>query len=524
MNGGSPQQAPISQWWQAYPQVYPTALLNVPSKAGYTFKGYGYWQWSYVNGNTWYGLWDEFGKPANYFVSGSNFTVEALWVAEDYILKIDNQGGNITPANPEEQEFTIKYDDKLPVLYIAPTKFGYTFGGYYDQPNGQGTQYYDSQLKPQRDKYGNANDTNLYAYWVSKQYTIKLIYDNSNIVQGTGGDTSVAVALHQDMPYAKAPTPIQSGYVFDGYYQAPFGEGTKYYNADMSSAHVYDNVNSANNIVYTNIYANFVKLPAQYAMVNLDPTNGQAPFSLDLELGKPMPTILKPIKENSTFLGYYDTKDTSGKKYYNANGTSARNWDGYNDMWIYAVWQPKDVTPEPNNKHTIYLDNQDGGYKPSELQVEVGKAMPAITIPEYSGTHSIGSNTTACFVFNGYYNTKDTSGKMYYDNTGASVRNWDGTNGSTLYAVWEEKIVTSTSKVTLEDGFNISITITVEYNKPMPAGLWPPMHPDFEGNYIFMGYFDDRGVQYYDGDMNSMRNWDRIDANVYLGGRYRKGY
>ena len=54
---------------------------------------------------------------------------------------------------------------------------------------------------------------------------------------GTTGDTSVTCIIGFDMPEANMPT--KGGYTFDGYFTETSG-GTKYYNADGSSAHVWD--------------------------------------------------------------------------------------------------------------------------------------------------------------------------------------------------------------------------------------------------------------------------------------------
>ena len=48
-----------------------------------------------------------------------------------------------------------------------------------------------------------------------------------------------------------------------------------------------------------------------------------------------MPAITVPKKEGYIFNGYYDANDV---KYYNADGTSAKNWDKYGDATLYAKW------------------------------------------------------------------------------------------------------------------------------------------------------------------------------------------
>lgn len=54
-------------------------------------------------------------------------------------------------------------------------------------------------------------------------------------------------------------------------------------------------------------------------------------------LNSEMPSIVPPTKVGYTFNGYYDSA-SNGTKYYNANGTSARNWDKNSDATLYAKW------------------------------------------------------------------------------------------------------------------------------------------------------------------------------------------
>ena len=67
----------------------------------------------------------------------------------------------------------------------------------------------------------------------AETYTVTL--DKQN---GTGGTSSVTVKKGSAMPSATAPT--RSGYTFKGYYSGTNGSGTKYYNANMTSARSWD--------------------------------------------------------------------------------------------------------------------------------------------------------------------------------------------------------------------------------------------------------------------------------------------
>ncbi len=59
----------------------------------------------------------------------------------------------------------------------APTKKGYTFGGYYTSRNGQGTKYYSASMSSSRSWDKTANVT-LYAYWIEDDNGIKLTSSN----------------------------------------------------------------------------------------------------------------------------------------------------------------------------------------------------------------------------------------------------------------------------------------------------------------------------------------------------------
>ena len=70
-------------------------------------------------------------------------------------------------------------------------------------------------------------------YWEGEKYAVTL-----NHQEGDGGSESVEVVYGMPMPTADAPT--REGYLFAGYFTEANGEGTQYYNPDMSSARDWD--------------------------------------------------------------------------------------------------------------------------------------------------------------------------------------------------------------------------------------------------------------------------------------------
>lgn len=86
--------------------------------------------------------------------------------------------------------------------------------------------------------------------------------------------------------------------------------------------------------------------------------------SISVEYGKTMPEITLPTKVGYVFGGYWTEKDGHGVKYYNADGTVTRNYDG-SDSMIYALWIPGNDTAytvchfkEDSNNRYVLADTE----------------------------------------------------------------------------------------------------------------------------------------------------------------------
>ena len=96
-------------------------------------------------------------------------------------------------------------------------------------------------------------------------------------------------------------------------------------------------------------FAAFVKDAATTAVnvytVTLDAQGGEGGTpSVAAPYGQPMPTATMPTKDGYAFLGYFDA---NGKKYYNADGTSAANWDKTAATTLYAQWVAEGAEGNP---------------------------------------------------------------------------------------------------------------------------------------------------------------------------------
>ncbi|MBO6302969.1 MAG: InlB B-repeat-containing protein [Ruminiclostridium sp.] len=188
--------------------------LKNPTRTGYTFKG---WSGTGLSGDT---------NTTVSVAKGStgNRTYTANWTANTYTVTLNNQSATTAGT----ASVTATYGSAMPSI-TKPTKTGYTFGGYYTETNGGGTQYYTSTGASARN-WDKTSATTLYAKWTANTYTVTLNKNN-----GTGGTASVTATYGSAMPSATMPT--RTGYTFAGYYDTNAATGgTQYYTASGASA------------------------------------------------------------------------------------------------------------------------------------------------------------------------------------------------------------------------------------------------------------------------------------------------
>ncbi|GAB1456724.1 hypothetical protein MASR2M48_20320 [Spirochaetota bacterium] len=268
----------------------------------------------------------------------------------------------------------------------APSRTGYTFGGYYTETLGNGTKYYNSNMSSARNWDQTAADT-LYAKWTANTYTVTLNKQN-----GSGGSSSVTATYAAAMPSATAPA--WSGYTFDGYYTSTSGSGTPYYNASMGSVRNWDQAAA------DTLYAKWT------VAVTLDKQSGSGgTSSITAVYGTGMPSASAPSRTGYTFGGYYTGTSGAGDRYYNADMTSAHTWDISNSK-LYAKWTA--------NTYTVNLNAQ-GRAGSTSVSAVYDAAMPSASGP----TPRIGEG------FSGYYSNSNGSGTQYYTTAMASAHSWD---------------------------------------------------------------------------------------------------
>ena len=458
-NGGSTSTASKTAY-----SGYPVGSLPTPTRIGYTFIG-------------WFRATGESAQvtDSTEITSSSPVTIYAHWKANTYDVTLNNQ--STTSAGSTSVKAT--YDNAMPSITL-PARTGYTFNGYYTEQDGNGTQYYSGAGASARN-WNLTSDTTLYAYWTANTYTVTLNNQNATIA----GSTSVEATYNAAMPSFTKPD--RTGYTFGGYYTEQNGSGTQYYTAAGDSTR---NWNLTNDTI---LYAYWTANTYTVTLNNQSATTAGS-TSVKATYNAAMPSLTKPTRTGYTFGGYYTEQNGSGTQYYTAAGASARNWNIADDTTLYAYWTA--------NIYTVTLNNQSATTAGStSVKATYNAAMPSFTKPAKTG-----------YAFGGYYTAQNGSGTQYYTAAGASARNWNLTNNTTLYAHWTANIYT----VTLNNQSATtagSTSVKATYNAAMPSLTKPA-----RTGYTFGGYYtaqNGSGTQYYTAAGASARNWN-LASNTTL--------
>lgn len=409
-------------------------------------------------------------------VSGSSFTfgnnnaaVRADWAANAYSVKFNSNGGSGTMS---DESFT--YGTAKALTANSFSRTGYTFSGWNTKSDGSGTSYSDRQTVNNLSSTNGAAVT-LYAKWTANKYTVT--FDGQGV---SANPSQVSAVYGSAMPKVTAVS--RTGYTFGGYYTGKNGTGTKYYNADGTSA---NNMANAGNMT---LYAMWT---ANNYNVTFDSQGGSQVNSVTAKYDSAMPSITAPTRTGYKFSGFYTSANGQGTKYYNADGTSAKNMTNAGALKLYASWY------ENSYKITFDKNGADGADFSKTL-----KYSQSYTIPENTFTK------TGC-TFTGWNTSSDGNGKMYAPGTTVSKLLSDDNAEIKLYAVWEANTYTVALDGNGADKYVSSVKAV--YDSVMPTIDVPERK-----GYIFGGYFDSNSKQYYLSDGTSSVKMDVASDSLKL--------
>lgn len=386
-----------------------------------------------------------------------NLVLHAKWNPEPYEITYELDGGTNSEANPATYtaEDTVKLAD--------PVKAGYSFLGWYTTADGTGTKVTEIAV-------GNRGAKTFYALWTPMEQTYE-IHHMLQTVDGTSyedAETVKATALTGTKVTAGAEqSKTYTGFTFSGILTDDStgivpGEGTLvlklYYNRNIYDV-TFSGTNSADqtvNVPYqgkvnepetpvkagytftgwyvtaepsrlwnfgTDVVTGTTELRAGWSAntynVTFDLCSGAGgDGNVQATYDSALPTITVPARVGYQFAGYYDQAE-GGTKYYNADGSSAINWNKAGDTTLYAQWTA-------NSYQVIFNANGGSGSMDAE-EFAYGEEKPLST----------NGFTKTGYAFVGW-TTGEIAGDVIYTD-GASVSNLTTEQGGivNLYAVWK---------------------------------------------------------------------------------------
>ena len=380
-----------------------TATMPInPTKEGYIFGGW----YTEVNGEG-----TEF--TANTKVIG-DITVYAKWNSYSYTVTFDNQ--DTTTASDPTSKTVISPNTTVDVLPTAPEKIGYTFGGWYTEVNGEGSEF-TSNTKV-------IGDITVYAKW---NYSYEVTFDSQEAT--TPSDPTSKTVISPNTTVDVLPTaPEKIGYTFGGWYTEVNGEGTEF---------------TANTKVIGDItvYAKWNSYSYTVTFDNQDTTTASDPTSKTVISPNTTVDVLPtaPEKIGYTFGGWYTEVNGGGSEF-------TSNTKVIGDITVYAKWN--------SYSYTVTFDSQEAttpSDPTSKTVISPNTTVDGLpTVPEKTG-----------YIFGGWYTEENGGGIEFIESTIV-------TEDITVYAKWGDEFIIPNS-----NGVKINF-------KKVPAGKFTMGSPSSE--------------------------------------------
>ena len=360
----------------------------------------------------------------------SDITVYAVWMNNPtFIVTFDGQDAT-TNANPSSKP-VISPAVTVGSLPAPPTKTGYSFGGWYTQPNGKGTAFLANTVV-------NSNQT-VYAKWTAETYQIIYKDQGGTAFSGTHG-SNYPTSHTYGVKKTTLVAPTKDGYGFGGWYAESDCSGVPIDSLDPQSISsdiiLYAKwVSHAYNVVFDSWGANTSATPGTILVESPATTVGSLPTP--------------PTKTGYSFGGWYTQPNGKGTAFL-ANTVVNGN------QTVYAKW----------NAETYQIIYKDQG----------GNAFSGIPGSNHPIRHTYGANTTLVnptregYSFSGWYLDSGCTGSAI-TSLGATAY----TETITIYAKW----IPEYYSVNFESITNGSITANVTANIIFGTSVTLTVLPDY---------------------------------------------
>ncbi len=302
-------------------------LANGPTRANYSFAGWNDGSSTFVAGST-------------YRVSSSNVTLTASWVRIFWVHYNFNGANEAEPADIE------KLDQSSHIAALAPTRNGYTFGGWTAQngdPIAAGSTF-----------TVDSNHYILSATWNPISYSVSYTSAGSNL------PTEANKTIGQAFTIGSAPN--RAGYIFAGWNDGAltYGPGSTYVVGDQ------------------NVNLTAVWNPINYRITyDLNSGTSSVPVQANRTIGQTFELAAAPTRHGYTFVKWSD-----GTADYLPGSTYTT---GSSNITLTAIWTATQRT-------ITYNLNGASGNAPVETAKVIGDSFSLAAAPAYSGQVFVGWN------------------------------------------------------------------------------------------------------------------------------------
>ena len=280
----------------------PYGDLPIPNKNGYSFD-----KWYKTN------EFKDAVSAGDTVKITEDSTIYANWNANDYNITLNANGGKVD--NLDSKVISVKYNSKYNLP--TPTKYGYTFAGWYTAASGGDLRQNDTYIT-------TASDQTLYAHWTANSHTLYYSTDG-----GTINPTSKSIIF--DSEYGDLDTPTKTGYDFVNWY------------ADSNLTTL---VTKDTKLLTDSNVTIYAKWEAVHYTVTLDKNATDAVLndtSLNVVYGSPYGEIEEPTRTGYVFAGWYTDKDNGTQI------TALTNVSIASNHTLYGRW-----TANKDTNYTVY--------------------------------------------------------------------------------------------------------------------------------------------------------------------------
>lgn len=407
--------------------------------------------------------------------------ITAAGVAKTYSNTLDREGGTTGSTT-----VTTTYNSSTLTGYTAPTRPGYTFGGYWSADNGTGTEVIGTNgaLKTSvtvsevawTDASGNwvkDGAVTLYAKWTPITYTVAFDKNNASATGTMSNQTGFTYGVGKALSTCTFEIPASTHKYFAGWSKSSGASEPTY--TDGQSVTDLTTTNSATVTLYAvwkdHTFTNYRTLCADLYDIVLDDglaattNNGSAKVANN---GTTLTSIEAPTKSGYD-VDYYCTNSGLGTQIATAAGAlsaSISTWTDENSKWIFGDGATFYTKWKVHN-YTITYEGLEGASNTNPTSYNIETTTFALADP--------GSRTG--YTFNGWTCGGDDITQIALGTTGDKTitANWTLNHHTVAVSAADHVVITATptgGSAIAESGSNTN----VDYNKTITLNCTPDEH------------------------------------------------